>query len=179
MEGLDKLLKVLRLKSVETGGWEPIPLPTMRRRPVVYIWEVNGKMYIGQTSNEYVRFHQHFKNKPKSIFDKQLKMALQSTSKPVIKYGVLYAAKTNNSKDLKQIETKFIRELNTFLNGWNQQINNELPSQTIKKYILDYKLTKDPVLFETLEWKLDNCNLSHKITNKLKIDLYEFLIKKR
>lgn len=94
--------------------------------------------------------------------------------KPKVLYQ--YTGKSTNLSYIKRVlrkqETHYIKYYNSFLDGWNQQIYNERPSQTLKKYILDYKLTKNKKLLTQIEWKLDNCNIYGKEHTKLRALLW-------
>lgn len=124
---------------------------------VVYIFYVAGKPYIGQTTDLDRRWKQHQQHIGKNPMYK----LWNNVKFPVILYT--YNGKSTNKSYIRSIllqkETEFIIKYDSFLNGWNQQVGNSQPSQTLKKYILDYRLTKDKELLRKLEWKLENTNL--------------------
>lgn len=125
-------------------------------KPCVYKIIAGGKPYIGVTKNLNMRWYQHKKDAEKSskVFYRALKEDLDN--KKVLIYVIF---ETKNRLNLEQFETLEIKKHNSFLDGWNQQLANELTSQTLRKYILDYKMLKDPQLLEQIEWKLQYNNM--------------------
>ena len=129
---------------------------------VVYKIVVAGKPYIGMTFDLKRRSREHLArigNNP---------MYKVATDDELRNIEVIweYKGESTNKKYLKSVlkkkEIELIKQHNSYLNGWNQQVANELPSQSLRKYILDSKLTKDPVLISQLEWKIQNTNLPMK-----------------
>ena len=149
-------------------GWDTdLDLP---RITCIYKIIAGGKPYIGVTFDLRLRWKQHKQEAQKNnkkAFYKALKYSLDNND--VMVY-VLFESDTRDN--LEQFESLEIRKHNSFLNGWNQQIANELPSQTIKKYILDYHLIKDEELYEQIDWKISNTNLPWKVQSQLQRELW-------
>lgn len=124
---------------------------------VVYMFYVAGKPYIGQTTDLNKRWKQHQQH----IGNNPMYQVWSNVDFPVILYQ--YEGKSNNKSYIRSIllqkETEFIIKYDSFLNGWNQQVGNAQPSQTLTKYILDYRMTRDQELLAKIEWKLSNTNL--------------------
>ena len=139
---------------------------------VVYRFYVAGKPYIGMTLNLVKRSREHLGRTGRNPMYKV------ATDEELKSIEVLYTYTGKSKKrsyirsKLKEKETELIKQNNSFLNGWNQQIANELPSQSIKKYILDYQLIKDEQLYEQINWKLSNTNLPWKVQSRLQRELW-------
>jgi len=62
---------------------------------------------------------------------------------------------TSDSKPiLRDLESKYINKLNSFLGGYNMRIHNELPTQSLTLYIDAMRQTTDLELREQLKQQL-------------------------